>query len=420
MDIITINKSLVFIEKHLRELVDVQKIADHVGYSSFHFARMFSEAVGLSLKHYINTRKVMHVLYEAKGDKSLINAAFDYGYEDYSSFYKACKRVYGKSPKACLESLHMKQPEVFLLGKERYPMITEQKLKTIIKKWPLDHYEINNIYSENGKVRKDHFLVGGYRVIVTNNYNKVLESKRISDSLREAGIKTPKYLLNDEGSHYVSYEDQYIVLVEEMEQKPYLLENIKASERVRQALGQAVASLHLALEPLENFEADSDAYDTCMRWAFDIVKDLEVESPLAEEFFKEFESYGPKFKTLPHQIIHRNPHMHNIFFKNGDLRGFGDLHLTTHDIRLFDLCYLCTSILAEVKMDPMMWLEQYQDIISGYNKIIKLSPEETHAIPYMMYAIQMIVIAYFATQDGHKDLAIKNYESLKWMKENLV
>jgi len=49
-----------------------------------------------------------------------------------------------------------------------------------------------------------------------------------------------------------------------------------------------------------------------------------------------------------------------------------------------------------------------------------LTEDEINAVPYMIYSIQMIFIAYFATQDAHQDLAIKNYELLRWLYENLA
>lgn len=420
MDINLINKILEYIEEHVEEKLDVKQIASIAGYSDHHFARAFSEFIGTSLKQYINTRKVLHILYESKETKRFIDAAYNYGYEDYSSFYKACKRVYGKSPKVCIETLTIDKPKVFFIGKEKYPMITKQKLKTLLKKWALDKYDIRPMYSENGIARKDHFLVGDYRVIVTNNYNKVLESKRIAEALNDVDIKVPQYIMNVDHKHYAPFEDQYIVVVEDFEQTSYTLTDIKSSSKKREQLGQAIGKLHLALDNMAGFEEDKDAYDTCMNWAMDIVKTIQTEAPIDESFYDEFESYGPTFKALPHQLIHRNPHMHNIFFSEGQISGYGDLHLTTYDIRIFDLCYLCTSILAEDEMEKEVWLKIYKDFIAGYHKISNLTEDEMNAVPYMMYGIQMIFIAYFKTQDGYDGLAQKNYDLLKWMYENLA
>jgi len=44
-----------------------------------------------------------------------------------------------------------------------------------------------------------------------------------------------------------------------------------------------------------------------------------------------------------------------------------------------------------------------------------LTEDEFKSIPYVIYSIQMIFIAYFKTQDDYLDLAIKNYDMLTWL-----
>lgn len=419
MDIRAINNSLDYIEKHLMEKINISQIASHVSYSDFHFSRMFAEGVGLTIKQYVSSRRVVHVLYEVTLGKALITAAFDYGYDDYSSFYKACKRVFGLSPKKCLDLLTIKEPRVFFIGKEKYPMITEGKLKTVIKNWQLKDYKMSPIYNENGQASKNIFLVGGYRAIVTNNYHKVIESKRLSDALNHDGLKTPCYLVTKSGEYYVKIDDQYVVLVEELDASTYTKDEILSSKEVRLSMGRAIGRLHLVLESFEVGEEESNVYDTCNDWAIDIVKALVYEEVLPKSFYEDFKKFEALSKRLNKSFIHRNPHMHNLFFKDDDIVAYGDLHLATYDLTLFDICYLCTSLLAEPGVDRDVWLTKYKDIVEGYNQIKHLNEDENKAIPYMMYAIQLIFIAYFASQDGHHDLAEKNYVLLKWLYENL-
>ncbi|MCH4889251.1 helix-turn-helix domain-containing protein [Acidaminobacter sp. JC074] len=420
MDIKTINLSLDYIEKHLHRQLTVDEVANHVLYSSYHFTRMFSDAVGMTVKRYISKRKVLHVLYQTQEGKSMITAAFDYGYEDYSSFYKACKRVFAMSPKACLSELNFDKPVVFFIGKEKYPMITEQKLKNLLKKWSLDQEEIRPVFSENHQKRKDLFLVGDYRVIITNNYNKILESKRISDALNMDGIKTPKYIENSEGDYYLKLDDLYLVVKEEFNYSTYSVEEIASSKDIRFRLGQSIGKLHYTLGSMPDIDQESNSYEVCKNWAMPIVKGLDTDNILDKAFYVDYEEFEELSKTIPYGIIHRNPHMHNIYFKDDELVGYGDFYLTTQNMRIFDICYLATSILAEAKMDKYLWLEQYHDLIDGYKSVIDLSEDEKNAIPYMMYSIQMIFISYFETQDGYHDLAVKNLKLLKWLYENLA
>lgn len=415
MDIKTINSSLEYIEKHLHKRLTIEEIAHYVAYSDFHFARIFSDTVGMTISQYISRRKVLHILYETKQGTPMITAAYDYGYEDYSSFYKACKRVYGMSPKDCLSNLKLAEPRVFFIGKERYPMMTEQKLKTIIKAWSLNDDDLEPVYSENRLKRKDQFLIGDHRVIVTNNYHKILESKRIADALNENGIRTPNFLKNKDGDYYVSVDDQYVMIKEEFKDKIFSVDEIASSKQVRILLGQAIGKLHSILEKMPQIQEVKSSYDVCQSWAMPIVKELSVDDPLPELFYEDYQGFESLSKTIPYGIIHRNPHFQNIFFKEDEVVGFGDFYLTTQNMRIFDICYLATSILAKSGIKKELWLEQYHDLIEGYNSVIALTVDEKKAMPYMMYSIQMIMIAYFSTQDGYEDLAIKNYHLLLWL-----
>jgi AraC-like DNA-binding protein/Ser/Thr protein kinase RdoA (MazF antagonist) len=420
MDITTINNSLDYIEKHLQLKLTSEMVASSVKYSHYHFTREFSDVIGITVKRYINKRKVMAVLYKTQLGATLLTAAFDYGYDDYSGFYKACKRIYGMSPKVCLEEMVLTKPKVFFIGKERYPMLTEQKLKQVIKKWSLKSYDIKPVYSENRQQRKDQFLVDDYRIIVTNNYNKIIESKRITDALIADGIKTPNFIKNKEGEYYIQLEDQYIVIKEDFKYKSYSFEEIESSKEIRTRLGESVAKLHLTLQSLDQNIEPVNSFMSCKNWAIKEVEKLETTDKLPQAFYEDYLNFEELSKSIPYSIIHRDMNLTNIYFNEDKLLGYGDFQLTKKDMRLFDICYLSTSILAEPGMDQSKWLEIFSDLIEGYNGIIKLTDDEKKALPYVVFSIQLIVIAYFATQASHQDLALKNYKLLKWLYENLA
>lgn len=408
-----INSSLVYIEEHIKETITAEDVANHVMYSVHHFSRMFSEQVGLSFKQYSVNRRVKHVLYEAVKGKLLIDAVFDYGFDSYSGFYKACQKTYGLSPKICLKTLNIHAPVVFLLGKEKYPMITEVKVKKALKNWAVDQ-TLQPIYSENRQRRKDMWEVEAYTVMVTQNYNKILENIRISAEMTKQGILTPQFIKNKSGDYYLEVDGHYMVVKERFDYKTYDIDSIVSDKDVRRRLGESVGKLHLLMAELDDSTSNvSNAYDTVNTWAKEVVLSLDKDD-LNKAFYDEYETFDKLSKNIPTSIIHRNMHLHNIYFKEDDLMGYGDFFLTQKDVRLFDICYLATSILAEME-EKESWFDILKDLIKGYSDIVKLTEDEFKSIPYVIYSIQMIFIAYFKTQDDHLDLAIKNYDILTWL-----
>ena len=56
-----------------------------------------------------------------------------------------------------------------------------------------------------------------------------------------------------------------------------------------------------------------------------------------------------------------------------------------------------------------------ENIIAGYDSVCKLSNEEKQAIPYVVFSIQMICVAYFSNMDKYIELAKVNQEMLMWL-----
>ncbi|BCC24108.1 hypothetical protein BCM0079_2701 [Bacillus cereus] len=120
------------------------------------------------------------------------------------------------------------------------------------------------------------------------------------------------------------------------------------------------------------------------------------------------------FKETVHplrkQIIHRDMHLSNVIFKDNEFQGFIDFELLEINVRVFDLCYCCTSILSELYSDEVLrgkWQHIISTIFEGYNKQNILTREELQSIWYVMLSIQVIFITYFVQL---KDLLKLNEE----------
>ncbi len=93
-----IEKSIQFIEYHIKENITIEEVAGHAGYSLYHFSRVFSLCKGVSVMEYIRGRKLSLAAAELFKGRKIIDIAMDYGFETSSGFTKAFRKAFGYSP----------------------------------------------------------------------------------------------------------------------------------------------------------------------------------------------------------------------------------------------------------------------------------------------------------------------------------
>ena len=100
MDWITgIQNAINYIEDHITEELDYERIARESFSSAFHFQRVFSILCGYTLGEYIRLRRLTLAGMElAQGQMKVIDAACKYGYDNPESFAKAFQKFHGVTP----------------------------------------------------------------------------------------------------------------------------------------------------------------------------------------------------------------------------------------------------------------------------------------------------------------------------------
>lgn len=94
-----IQRALDYIEEHLDEEIDYEKVAKEAYSSVFHFQRMFGMLCGYSLGDYIRMRRLTLASGELiNTDKKVIDIALKYGYDSPESFTRAFCRFHGATP----------------------------------------------------------------------------------------------------------------------------------------------------------------------------------------------------------------------------------------------------------------------------------------------------------------------------------
>lgn len=93
-----IMKSLRFIEDNLEVQLNIVDIASYLGYSEYHFSRMFKCQMEVSVMEYVKRRKLIKASDGIIKGEKIIDVAFRYGWLSHSGFTKAFKQEFGISP----------------------------------------------------------------------------------------------------------------------------------------------------------------------------------------------------------------------------------------------------------------------------------------------------------------------------------
>lgn len=96
-----LNDAIGYIEEHLTEEIDYEKLGQIACCSSYHFQRMFTYMAGIPLSEYIRRRKMSLAAVDLQtGKEKIIDIAEKYGYQSPTAFNRAFRSVHGIAPSA--------------------------------------------------------------------------------------------------------------------------------------------------------------------------------------------------------------------------------------------------------------------------------------------------------------------------------
>lgn len=94
-----LEKAIIFIENNLREDLKMEEIACSVGYSYFHFHRIFESVVGETVGNYLRTRRLTWAANDLiYTDKRIIDIALEYRFGSQAAFSRAFMKTYRVAP----------------------------------------------------------------------------------------------------------------------------------------------------------------------------------------------------------------------------------------------------------------------------------------------------------------------------------
>ncbi|MCR8746838.1 HD domain-containing protein [Romboutsia lituseburensis] len=122
---VAILKSIEFIEKNLKNNLSLKIISNHVGYSEYHFSRIFKSKMNISVMDYVQERRLLVASKEIFYGRKIVDVSYDYQYETHSGFSKAFKKKFGFTPTQhliyaikILENIKNENREVLIMKNE--------------------------------------------------------------------------------------------------------------------------------------------------------------------------------------------------------------------------------------------------------------------------------------------------------------
>lgn len=424
MDRKLIQKSIDYIEDHLKTDISAAELSDMAGFSLFHYYRLFSCAVGMPVMQYVLRRRLLNAIYEISCGNKMIDAALNYGFETYAGFYRAFQREFGYTPSQYLDKFKVKKPYRINLFKEEHIMLTHKKIREILKYWGKETEKITDVvYTESGEISATSSYVGNEYVLkYSANLGKVETNISIAKALENIGLSAAIPIKTLDGKDYVADGELFFYLTQRINGSPLKANTMYIDDYISKArfVGEIIGQLSLALCRIDILADDKNLYENVMNWAIPKLKGtLNVD----KEFFNDYaQTFGGLYEGLPKKIIHRDPNPSNIILSDGKW-GFIDFELSERNIRIFDPCYAAAAILSESfseRNDEKLskWIEVYKNIIYGYDDVVKLSTEEKRAVPYVIMSNQLIATAYFSEQEKYKELFEINKKMTEWLTNN--
>lgn len=340
-------------------------------------------------------------LYIPKGNDREITRQTDYKIElEKRNQYIYLKHLEGRTNGQLENIYHLSAASIrriIATGKVRYQKMKEM-IEQILPLWEMENKQLEQIYPSAWEVNHS------YVIKMYEDKKQLKRNIKISEILSDCDIPVAKIVLTKAGEKYTAHQNNYFLLSKKL--RGNNISDLK-DRTMAWKMGCAIAQLHTAFIKCEREVEfwDNSLLTEMKGWIRENLANNEWKIVNEKEYSKTVDLLESVYDFLPKQLIHRDVHFGNFLFFEGNLSGYIDFDLSQRNIRIFDICYFLTGLLAEETEDSftkMEWIENVRSVIAGYESILPLSEKEKTAIPCVMECIEILFVAYFISMNDTK------------------
>ena len=270
---------------------------------------------------------------------------------------------------------------------------------------------IEQIYQSAWKVNDQYILKRN------QNIEQLKKSIAISELLLNENVPVAKFLRTEEDKAYITIDDYHYCLMNKLSGQridPYIGNYAENGLK----LGRIVANLHVALKKIEPLVHVYDSWEFSY-WIMDEITDNHIF--IRQDVMDHCISFVHACTLLPKQLVHGDIHLGNLLFEGDDFMGYLDFDLSQQNLRLLDICYLCSYMLIGIYHEQTripVWREIIKGVIAGYEEITPLLACEKQAFPDLFVLNELTCVAFFS-KSGQIDRLLPSVDMTHWIYENL-
>jgi Ser/Thr protein kinase RdoA (MazF antagonist) len=216
--------------------------------------------------------------------------------------------------------------------------------------------------------------------------------------LLDRGLPVPEHVRTARGELFAAEEGREVsCLYRALPGAHY--ESFDGKEGVMHArqVGTALGRLHVALADIPS----SSGFDRYGPEA-QLVSELGVAGDVYDQLrLERIAARRAPSRELPEQLIHRDFHLYNVLFSDGQPSGYLDFDMLMRGPRLFDVCYCAIETLAKRFDEPEFtdyWFRVLGAIIKGYVEHVPLTVVERRSIPSVMMEVELLLMHHFRAE----------------------
>lgn len=310
------------------------------------------------------------------------------------------KNLEGFSNKQLANTYHLSESSVrrIVSGERMKYLKMKEKIEQVLPLWRIESRQILQIYPSAWEVNSL------YVMKVYQDRNQLERNIAISTKLLECNIPVAEIVATNSGDKYVECDGAYFFMTQKLLGSNRV--EIRDAGLARQ-MGYAIAQLHnafLECEKVVDFW-DNSLLMEMQGWIKENLIADKWNIISEDEYANTTLQLEQVYKVLPRQLIHRDVHFGNFLFQEDKLSGYIDFDLSQRNIRIFDICYFLTGLLAEETEPPLTkneWLEMVAAVIEGYEGLGAFTIQEKEAIPCVMKCIEILFVAYYIRMNDVK------------------